>query len=115
MFAMILGLAMLPGFSYLDPPRKIADLLGVRDRRYLDLTARPEQRLILTLPVMAACARLLTTSLRAATRSDRISESYIAQHSNRHPIGRINRFSYSVAICTFVSPDLFSTCGSDSR
>lgn len=37
--AMIPGLAMRSGFSYLDPP-KIADLIGVRDRRYLDLTAR---------------------------------------------------------------------------
>jgi hypothetical protein len=37
--AMIPGLAMRSGFSYLDPP-KIADLNGVRDRRYLDLTAR---------------------------------------------------------------------------
>jgi hypothetical protein len=37
--AMPPGVAMRPGFSYLDPP-KIADLIGVRDRRYLDLTAR---------------------------------------------------------------------------
>jgi hypothetical protein len=37
--AMIAGVAMRPGFSYLDPP-KIADLIGVRDRRYLDLTVR---------------------------------------------------------------------------
>ncbi len=42
---MIPGLAMRPGFSYLDPP-KIADLIGVRDRRYLDLTARLEHRSI---------------------------------------------------------------------
>jgi hypothetical protein len=41
--AMIPGVAMRPGFSYLDPP-KIADLIGVRDRRYLDLTARLRHR-----------------------------------------------------------------------
>jgi hypothetical protein len=41
--AMIPGVAMRPGFSYLDPP-KIADLIGVRDRRYLDLTVRLEHR-----------------------------------------------------------------------
>jgi hypothetical protein len=37
--AMIPGVAMRAGFSYLDPP-KIADLIGIRDRRYLDLTVR---------------------------------------------------------------------------
>ena len=37
--AMIPGVAMRNGFSYLDPP-KIADLIGVRDRQYLDMTAR---------------------------------------------------------------------------
>jgi hypothetical protein len=41
--AMVPGVAMRPGFSYLDPP-KIADLIGVRDRRYLDLTVRLEHR-----------------------------------------------------------------------
>jgi Di-haem oxidoreductase, putative peroxidase len=40
---MILGVAMRPDFSYLYPP-KIADLSGVRDRRYLDLTVRLEHR-----------------------------------------------------------------------
>ena len=39
--AIIPGVAMRPGFSYLDPP-KIADLIGVRDHRYLDLTVRLE-------------------------------------------------------------------------
>jgi hypothetical protein len=34
--SMIPGLAMRPGFSYLDPP-KIADLIGLKDRRYLDM------------------------------------------------------------------------------
>lgn len=37
--AMIPGVAMRSGFSYLDPP-KIADLIGVRYRHFLDLTAR---------------------------------------------------------------------------
>jgi hypothetical protein len=37
--AMIPGVAMRSGFSYLDPA-KVADLIGIRDRRYLDLTAR---------------------------------------------------------------------------
>ena len=41
--AMIPGIAMRAGFSYLDPA-KIADLIGVRDRRYLDLTVRLEHR-----------------------------------------------------------------------
>ena len=41
--AMLPGVAMRPGFSYLDPP-KIADLIGVRDRRYLDLTVRLTNR-----------------------------------------------------------------------
>jgi hypothetical protein len=37
---------MRSGFSYLDPP-KIADLIGVRDRLYLDLTARLIHRSLL--------------------------------------------------------------------
>jgi hypothetical protein len=41
--AMIPGVAMRSGFSYLDPP-KIADLIGVSERRYLDLTVRLEHR-----------------------------------------------------------------------
>jgi hypothetical protein len=44
--AMPPGVAMRPGFSYLDPP-KIADLIGVRDRRYLDLTARHMHRSVI--------------------------------------------------------------------
>jgi hypothetical protein len=43
--AMIPGLAMRPGFSYLDPP-KIADLIGLKERKYLDMTARLEHRSI---------------------------------------------------------------------
>lgn len=42
---MVPGLVMRPGFSYLDPP-KIADLIGLKDRRYLDMTARLEHRSI---------------------------------------------------------------------
>jgi hypothetical protein len=41
--AMIPGVVMRSGFSTRDPP-KIADLIGVRDRRYLDLTARLTHR-----------------------------------------------------------------------
>ena len=41
--AMIPGIAMRPGFSYLDPP-KIADLIGLKDRKYLDMTARLRHR-----------------------------------------------------------------------
>jgi len=37
--AMIPGVVARPGFSVFDMP-KIADLIGVKDRRYLDLTAR---------------------------------------------------------------------------
>ena len=37
--SMIPGIAMRTGFSYLDPP-KIADLIGLGDRKYLDMTAR---------------------------------------------------------------------------
>ena len=37
--AMVPGVVMRSGFSYLDPA-KTADLIGIRDRRYLDLTAR---------------------------------------------------------------------------
>jgi hypothetical protein len=33
------------GFSYLDPP-KIADLIGLKDRKYLDMTARLQHRSI---------------------------------------------------------------------
>ena len=36
---------MRTGFSYLDPP-KIADLIGLRDRKYLDMTARLRHRSI---------------------------------------------------------------------
>ena len=43
--AMIPGIAMRPGFSYLDPP-KIADLIGLKERKYLDMTARLEHRSI---------------------------------------------------------------------
>ena len=43
--AMIPGIAMRPGFSYLDPP-KIADLIGLKDRKYLDMTARLRHRSI---------------------------------------------------------------------
>jgi hypothetical protein len=43
--AMIPGIAMRPGFSYLDPP-KIADLIGVKERKYLDMTARLQHRSI---------------------------------------------------------------------
>ena len=43
--AMIPGIAMRSGFSYLDPP-KIADLIGLADRKYLDMTARLEHRSI---------------------------------------------------------------------
>ena len=43
--AMIPGIAMRSGFSYLDPP-KIADLIGLKDRKYLDMTARLEHRSI---------------------------------------------------------------------
>ncbi len=41
--SMIPGLAMRTGFSYLDPP-KIADLIGLQDRKYLDMTARLRHR-----------------------------------------------------------------------
>jgi len=41
--AMIPGLAARNGFSIFDMP-KIADLIGVKDRKYLDLTARLEHR-----------------------------------------------------------------------
>jgi len=44
--AMIPGVVMRSGFGYLDPP-KVADLIGVRDRRYLDLTARLIHRSLL--------------------------------------------------------------------
>jgi mono/diheme cytochrome c family protein len=43
--AMIPGIAMRSGFSYLDPP-KIADLIGLKDRKYLDMTARLQHRSI---------------------------------------------------------------------
>lgn len=43
--AMIPGIAMRTGFSHLDPP-KIADLIGLKDRKYLDMTARLEHRSI---------------------------------------------------------------------
>jgi hypothetical protein len=43
--AMIPGIAMRTGFSYLDPP-KIADLIGLKNRKYLDMTARLEHRSI---------------------------------------------------------------------
>jgi hypothetical protein len=43
--AMIPGMAMRTGFSYLDPP-KIADLIGLKDRKYLDMTARLQHRSI---------------------------------------------------------------------
>jgi hypothetical protein len=43
--AMTPGIAMRAGFSYLDPP-KIADLIGLKDRKYLDMTARLQHRSI---------------------------------------------------------------------
>ncbi len=43
--AMIPGIAMRTGFSHLDPP-KIADLIGLKERKYLDMTARLEHRSI---------------------------------------------------------------------
>ena len=43
--SMIPGIAMRTGFSYLDPP-KIADLIGLADRKYLDMTARLRHRSI---------------------------------------------------------------------
>jgi hypothetical protein len=43
--AMIPGIAMRTGFSHLDPP-KIADLIGLKERKYLDMTARLTHRSI---------------------------------------------------------------------
>jgi hypothetical protein len=54
--AMIPGVVARPGFSVWDMP-KIADIIGLKDRRYLDLTARLQQRSIADLMRYAAfCA-----------------------------------------------------------
>lgn len=78
--AMIPGIAARPGFSILDMP-KIADLIGVKNRKFLDLTARLEHRSIgdlMRYGVMCAGGNYFFTSLSAlpADAAPKPSESW---------------------------------------
>ena len=76
--AMVPGVAMRPGFSYRDPP-KIADLIGVRDRRYLDMTARLMHR---SVDDIARYGSMCWASNYFFSRDDRIPESAISAVAN---------------------------------
>jgi hypothetical protein len=72
--AMFPGVVMRSGFSYLDPA-KTADLIGIRDRRYLDLTAR---LLCRSLTDLARYGSMCWASNYFFSREDVISDAVIS-------------------------------------
>jgi mono/diheme cytochrome c family protein len=72
--AMIPGVVMRSGFSYLDPA-KTADLIGIRDRRYLDLTARLLHR---SLPDIARYGSMCWASNYFFSRKNEVSNAVIS-------------------------------------
>jgi hypothetical protein len=98
--AMIPGVAMRPGFSYLDPP-KIADLIGVRDRRYLDLTVRLEHR---SLPDIARYGSMCWASNYFFSSSGNIPAAEIAAVSDSRRYSDEEAYAFAVYVYSLQPP-----------
>jgi hypothetical protein len=91
---------MRPGFSYLDPP-KIADLIGVRDRRYLDLTARHMHRSVADI---ARYGSMCPSFNYFFTRGNTVPEATIAAVSDIERYTDEQAYAFATYVYSLESP-----------
>jgi mono/diheme cytochrome c family protein len=98
--AMIPGVAMRNGFSFLDPP-KIADLIGVRDRRYLDRTARLIHR---SLADIARYGSMCWAFNYFFSREDSVPEAAVAAVSDNMRYSDEQAYAFAVYVYSLDPP-----------